>query len=143
MSPPAPPAAAGGWRLEAGFQLFSPFGFQSRRCAARCRTHQRSAERRSALSPGQTELCSPASRRTLPLSAPPPRSLLPLFFSSIHRLVFRSRWRRDVGDGRAAKMNPGEIRFTRLTSGFDAASTLSLWLSSVIRRFLMLWLDRV
>lgn len=74
MSPPAPPAAAAagaeGWRLKAGFQLFSPFGFQSRRCAARCRTHQRSAERRSALSPGQTELCSSASRRTLPLSAP-------------------------------------------------------------------------
>lgn len=54
--------------LKAGF-LFSPFGFQSRRCAARCRTHQRPAERRVAPAPGQTELCSAASRPTLPLSA--------------------------------------------------------------------------
>lgn len=98
-------------RLRVGFQLFSPFGFQSRRVASR-RAVGRTSDQRSDASPSVRDkqscvrlcpdppaVCSPSSAHSFSHSFHP----VPVWRSGA---AFASRcWRR------AAKMNTGEIHF--------------------------------
>lgn len=119
-SPPAPPAAAAGaegWRLKAEGWIPALLSIWFPVASLRCALSDAPAISWAALgSQSRTNravfVCVQADP---PAVCRSPRSLLPSFFSSIHSLAFRGRSRRDVGDGRAAKMNPGEIPFTRLT----------------------------
>lgn len=90
------------------------FPVVSRRVASRCRTHQRSAERRFALSPGQTELCSAASGPScclLSLLRSLLRSLLLSLLPSSRSGVPELLLRRDVGD---APLKWTQVRFILL-----------------------------
>lgn len=102
-------------RLMVGFQLFSPFGFQSRRVASR-RAVGRTSDQRSGASPSQsgTNRAVFGCVRTLLLSVCSPSSA-PSFSHSLHPSsqsgVPELLLRRDVGD---APLKWTQVRFILL-----------------------------